>query len=267
MKPAAFGPGWEVYQGDALAFLLEYDGEPFDALVTDPPYSSGGATRGDRTSTTLSKYVQNDSSAQQTLSDFEGDNRDQRSFLTWCSLWLMAAWQRCRPGATLHVFSDWRQLPSMSDAIQCGGWIWRGIVPWNKSEGTRPQLGRHRAQCEYTLFGTKGPHVPYIGAPALPGFYECVISRERTHIAEKPVKLIREMLKAVPPGGLVLDLFAGSGAHLEACLLEGRRVVGVELVPSIANLAADRCRATCAGLTIQDLRRGQTPLFGQADNE
>ena len=34
----------ELYNGDCRAFLSNYNGERFDAVITDPPYASGGAT-------------------------------------------------------------------------------------------------------------------------------------------------------------------------------------------------------------------------------
>lgn len=89
--------GITIYHGDALDILPELSG--VGALITDPPYSSGGAFRGDRTQKTLTKYVSTDSSGQRFLSDFTGDNRDQRSFLAWCSLWLCAARHAAAPVA------------------------------------------------------------------------------------------------------------------------------------------------------------------------
>ena len=32
----------ELYNGDCRAFLSHYNGPAFDAVITDPPYSSGG---------------------------------------------------------------------------------------------------------------------------------------------------------------------------------------------------------------------------------
>lgn len=44
-----------IYQGDALELIPLVPG--FQAIVTDPPYSSGGMVRSDRMSSTVSKYV------------------------------------------------------------------------------------------------------------------------------------------------------------------------------------------------------------------
>jgi site-specific DNA-methyltransferase (adenine-specific) len=43
-----------------------------------------------------------------------------------------------------------------------------------------------------------------------------------------------------PPGGLVLDPFAGSGTTLEAAVTEGFRAVGVEREPQYAELCVQR---------------------------
>lgn len=49
------------------------------------------------------------------------------------------------------------------------------------------------------------------------------------HPTVKPLELMRWLVKLVTPaGGLVLDPFAGSGTTIEAALLEGMRVVGIE---------------------------------------
>lgn len=61
------------------------------------------------------------------------------------------------------------------------------------------------------------------------------------HPTVKPVELMRWLVRLVtPPGGLVLDPFAGSGATLEAALLEGVRVVAVEREPDYVPLIMSR---------------------------
>lgn len=49
------------------------------------------------------------------------------------------------------------------------------------------------------------------------------------HETVKPLELMRWLVRLVtPPGGLVLDPFAGSGTTAEACLVEGFRCIAVE---------------------------------------
>lgn len=109
-----------LYLGDTLAVLAELETGSVDALITDPPYSSGGMVRSDRMAKTSTEYVQSDS-ANQSLTDFSGDNRDQRAYAQWMALWLTEASRVVNPGGVALLFTDWRQLPSTTDALQAGG--------------------------------------------------------------------------------------------------------------------------------------------------
>jgi DNA modification methylase len=66
---------------------------------------------------------------------------------------------------------------------------------------------------------------------------------ENTHGTVKPIDLVRRLIRqVVPPGGLVLDPFAGSGTTGIACQLEGVRFIGIELLPEHAKTARARIR-------------------------
>lgn len=63
------------------------------------------------------------------------------------------------------------------------------------------------------------------------------------HTTVKPLALMQWLVRLVtPPGGLVLDPFAGSGTTLEACRLEGLRSVGIEMDATHAELCRVRLR-------------------------
>jgi len=216
------GAAWELLHGDCLRLFEDVGPGSVDLVMTDPPYSSGGFTRGDRTASTAAKY----SGAAAPRPDFAGDNRDQRGWAHWMALWLGLALRSSRPGAVLAVFCDWRQLPSATDAIQAGGWVWRGLSSWDKPTA-RPQLGRPVQACEFVAWATAGAR-PIEGGVG-PRTFVGDAPRDRDHQTEKPVAMLREWVRLAPPGGLVLDPFAGSGSTGEACLLEGRRFLGFEI--------------------------------------
>lgn len=138
-----------VFQGDALQILLDLPDAGVDAILTDPPYSSGGMGTGARQIEPAQKYQS--SGVKRCYPPMLGDAKDQRSWTHWCALWLAECWRLSKDGAPLMVFTDWRQLPSLTDAVQIAGWKWLGIVPWDKGNA-RPQLGKFRQQCEYVLF-------------------------------------------------------------------------------------------------------------------
>jgi hypothetical protein len=126
---------WCVVHGDALHVLADLPDGSVDAFVTDPPYSSGGAFRGDRVKETTAKYVSTNSTNKE-IPAFEGDVRDQRSFTLWTALWSSEAWRAGVDGCHIVAFSDWRQLPALCDAVQAGGWLWRGRVGQDRGLAT-----------------------------------------------------------------------------------------------------------------------------------
>lgn len=233
---------WTLIQGEALTALRDLPTASVDALVTDPPYSSGGAFRGDRASASPSvKYVQ--SGTRLVGGDFSGDNRDQRSFAYWETLWLSEALRIVKPSGIAVVFTDWRQLPATTDALQAGGWVWRGIATWAKTTG-RPVRGGFRNQAEFMVWGSSGP-MPKDSETYLPGVITTGVARgdEKRHITAKPLDLMEVVVQVAPPGGVVLDPFAGSGSTGVAALRQGRRFLGIELSPEYAEVSRDRLAA------------------------
>lgn len=250
-------PGVTLYRGDVLAVLRTLPDQSVDAVLADPPYSSGGAYRGDRALQSItSKYMT--TGARVVGPAYTGDNRDQRSFMTWCALWLAEAHRVARPGALVVMWSDWRQLPTATDAIQAGGWVWRGVVPWVKpSHRSRPVAGGFWNQTEYFAWGSAGPmRKDY--TECLPGVVHAAAPRaDRVYITEKPREVADLVVQAAPPGGTVLDLFSGSGAFLAAARRAGRSVIGIDQ-------DAEACRVAVEYLA-RDARRGdQTTLDGTA---
>jgi site-specific DNA-methyltransferase (adenine-specific) len=58
---------------------------------------------------------------------------------------------------------------------------------------------------------------------------------------QKPVGILDPLISyACPPGGLVVDPFAGSGSTLEAARCSGRRAIGIEIHEPYAEAAARR---------------------------
>jgi len=224
--------------GDCLDYLRTLPDNSVDAVITDPPYSSGGMFRGDRIGTTVTKYVQTDTLTART--DFGGDTRDQRAFFAWASLWLSLTFRKASPGATICCFTDWRQLPVMTDAIQSGGWTWRNIATWWKP-GCRMQRGRFSSSAEYVVYATKGAHAMNGEASPQNVFSAATLSGdEKSHIAEKPIEVVKWLIGVTPPGATVLDPFMGSGTTGVACAQTGRNFIGVEIDPTYFEIAKRR---------------------------
>lgn len=227
---------------DALPALCSLPDDFADMLLTDPPYSSGGMFRGDRGMATSEKYQTNDA---EKKPEFYGDTRDERSFRLWMTLWLTECRRVLREGSSAVVFSDWRQLANAQDAVQAAGFVFRGIVPWVK-KNSRPQPNSFRNDCEYAVWATKGAidRVPHPGAKYLPGAYRYASpnAKQRIHMTQKPIGLIKALMEIAPEGGIVLDPFMGSGTTAVAAIETGRHFVGYEMSPEYCDKANERAR-------------------------
>ena len=235
------GRNIELMHGDALAVIPALKG-PIGAVITDPPYSSGAATLTGKQQSTAQKYTATKDTC--PLPDFEGDSLDQRSWTRWATEWLRAARAVCVPGAPLCVFSDWRQLPALTDAIQWAGWCWRGVAVWDKVN-SRPQRGRFRQQAEFVVWASNGPMPTDRNVGVLPGVltYTQPQTNARLHQTQKPLDLMLQIVRITEPGGTILDPFAGSGSTLLAAAIEGYDSIGIELSAQYHATATQRLQA------------------------
>lgn len=232
-------PTYKLYQGDCLKLLPTLPDESVDAVITDPPYSSGGLSSSARAAMPSKKYVQDNRKLQ--YPDFYGDNKDQRAYLHWCALWLSECFRIAKPGSPVVVFTDWRQWPVTTDAIQAGGWTLRGNVVWDKTEAVRPQLGRFRNQCEYALWGSKGDMPIGRKVKVLPGVFRVIVKpKEKYHMTGKPLDLMEKIVQIVEAGGTILDPFAGSGSTGVAALSLGYSFIGIEQSKQYSTIAKNR---------------------------
>ena len=232
MLPSGTETFQRLLQGDCLEVLKEIPDASVDMVLCDPPYSSGGLFAGDRKQSTNVKYFDTDFNGSAKLPNFSGDNMDQRSFTEFMRMVLSKCRTKTREGGVCCVFIDWRNLPAMTDALQTAGWVYRGIVVWNKGN-SRPTPGRFRNDCEYVVWGTNGPKKAEFtkGAFVAGGCYniKSVNAKDRHHQTQKPVELLEKLIGISPEGGTVLDPFMGSGSTGVACLHTGRNFVGIEL--------------------------------------
>lgn len=231
-------PDIQLIEGDNMTIMPMWDPGSFDAILTDPPYASGGMTNSERKRSTSAKYQYGDTVKK--YPDFDNDCRDQRTHVMWSERWLREVYRLTRQGGFLACFTDWRQLPSISDAIQVAGWTWRGILTWDKTEACRPIKGFFRNQTEFAILATKGTMSPVLNVYP-PG---CVRNyqhpADKFHLTAKPVPLMAHLMSVLAPGSRILDPFAGSGSTLVSAKEQGHHCTGIELSPSYADIARGR---------------------------
>jgi len=230
---------WWIEQGDALIVLAGIGTASIGCVLTDPPYCSGGSTEADRRQGKV-QGLRSSTVAKDGFDWFEGD-----AMGTAAIVWLLrsVAVEVARvlvPGGSFLMFCDWRQVVALAPAVESAGLRLQNLVVWDKGSfglgrGFKP---RHELIL-HLVKGTGDYHDACTG-----NVIATKRVRERIHPTEKPVELLRQLLRVVAaPGAVVLDPFCGSGSTGEAALSEGRCFLGVERSPGYVDVARRRLAA------------------------
>ena len=160
--------------------------------------------------------------------------------------------QRLRGGGRLALWACWPLLVEAMTAERLPSWLdvdgidWKTGGAWGKiANGC--SVGYHwRSASEPVLVGTRN------GGGS--GRARCLVESGHTSKSEqhsrKPAPWIAQWVRAwVPPGGLVLDLYAGLGSVAEAVVMagDGRRYIGAEIDPDRHATALAMVRRAVAG--------------------
>jgi DNA modification methylase len=185
-----------------------------DLLLTDPPYGVG--------------YQGKTADALTIANDDVEDDEAYRAFLASA---LGAALVHVRPGGSFYLWhADVRGLP-VRLAAQDAGLRVRQCLVWAKNGmvlGWQDYQWRH----EPCLYGWKdGAAHAWYGDRAQTTVLEFdKPTRSEAHPTMKPVELFRAMIRnSSKRGGVVLDVFGGSGTSLIAAELEARKAYLLEL--------------------------------------
>jgi site-specific DNA-methyltransferase (adenine-specific) len=223
-----------LYLGDCLEILPTLG--KVDAVLTDPPYASGGFTEAAKKS---SNGMGNRSETRQREGWFPGDNMTTAG-ITWL---LRSVAVDCVPllpeGGTMSIFTDWRMLTALVPAIESARVRYQNLLVWNKGVAglgagfrTQHEMIMHFAVGVPTYHNLSNGNV--ITSPRMN-------HHDREHQTQKPIELMETLLSVVSKeGDLVLDPFMGSGTTGVACLNTARRFVGIEVEPAYFDIACER---------------------------
>lgn len=223
-----------------MIFLRELENETIDAMITDPPYSSGGSRLAEKQKTTGEKYVKS-FSALKKFENFSGDNMDQHAWRSYTTDWLAEGHRVTKEGGVCAVFCDWRQLPTLTDCLQHADWLWRGIMVWDKVN-SRPQKGRPAQTAEFVVWGSKGSLSTERDAKTINGVVSKspVAMQKRYHQTQKPDEVMNHIVQICESGGIILDPFMGSGSTIIAAKKMGYGYLGVEKNQTYFEIAKKR---------------------------
>lgn len=178
-----------------------------DVLLTDPPF--GIAYQSNRPRVDLARSIEGDSdtAARDAALEMWGDR----------PAIVFGSWRAPRPAGTRALL-----IWDTKGALGAGALD----LPWKPAHQEMYVLGKgfngHRGSDVYTIAPVQS--LGYNG---------------RTHVHEKPVNLLLQLLAKCPPGK-VADPFAGTGSTLVAAKALGRKAIGVEIDERYCEIAAKR---------------------------
>jgi DNA modification methylase len=207
-------------RGDCLDVMRSLADKSIDAVVTDPPYSSGTRREGAKgLRKSMTRGVED-------TAWFGTDSLTTNGFV-WLMRTCAVEWQRLlKPGGHVLCFIDWRMMPALAGAIESADLRHAGLLIWDKTYFGMGSCFRN--QHEMILHFTKG-----VGSPPRRRDVGNVLSfkpiRHGGHPTEKPLDLMGALISVVASQGeTVLDPFAGSGSTLVAARNLGCSSIGIE---------------------------------------
>jgi site-specific DNA-methyltransferase (adenine-specific) len=233
MTPYYEQDGITIYHGDCLETILDAIGKgSVDAVLTDPPFSSGART--DAGKSTRGAMLRG---AKWEDDWFSHDNMATHGFLFLMRLLCGELRDVMRTGGTGHFFIDWRMYPNLYGALESAGWQVKNLVVWDKQSfgmGTN-----YRNQHELVIYAEVGD--AEFNNHGIGNVIRAKRAGTEYHPTEKPVDLLFSMIAAVTkPNQIVLDPFCGSGSTLVAARQCGRRAIGIEIEERYCEIAAKR---------------------------
>lgn len=254
--PAVIEPSYAddrctMYFADALETLAMLPTASVDAVVTDPPYSSGGRRENARS---IRK------SMIRSMDDDDwimGDGMSTAGFVWMMRTLAIEARRVLKPGGHLLAFIDWRMHSNLAAALESADLRQHPTLVWDKTQIGMGAIFRNQHEwiCHFTAGSPIPPQRRDVG-----NVIACPPVRDGDHPTQKPIPLMRTLVSVVcPEGGTVLDPFAGAGSTGVGAILEGRRFVGCEGSKHFVDVAVRRCREAQL-LAVE--REGQPDLFG-----
>jgi site-specific DNA-methyltransferase (adenine-specific) len=227
---------------------------PYDCLVMDPPYGDTSLTWDRRVAGWL-ELARASLSPTGSMWVFGS----MRFFMGHGAGFREAGWRYAQDlvwekhnGSSLH--ND-RFKRVHEHAVQ----FYRDDAEWSKvyndvqtTSDATPRTVRRKSRPPHTGLGRIG-ETHYVSEDGGPRIMRSVVPMRSCHgraihPTEKPAALMEILVRtSCPPGGLVGDWFAGSGSVGEACQMTGRRYVGCEIDPDMAEKARYRLASTLFG--------------------
>ncbi|WP_230396166.1 DNA-methyltransferase [Streptomyces blattellae] len=231
--------GLQLYVGD-MREVLPALGLQADCIVTDPPYAE--------TSLAWDRWPDGWPALAATVANSMWCFGSMRMFLDRAHEfegWKLSqdlVWEK--HNGTSFATDRFKRVHEIATHWYRGDW---GAVHHDTPRAAYTGPDKHTR-----AYGNRGKHYGEIGAymyeddgtRLMRSVLRIKSVRGGLHPTEKPLSLLEHMVTyACPPGGLVVDPFAGSGSTLDAARQTGRCAIGIEANEEYAERAARRLSA------------------------
>ncbi len=240
-----------VLVGDARLVLKDIAPESVDLIVTDPPYESLRKWEGIGTTARMGLGKKGTSADDPTKLYHTISNDDlglvlqelYRILKPNCHCYVM-----CDPDTLpwIYYYAGWRPCPNACIHSEDIGESWSNVKPivWDK---VHLGMGYHyRRRYEFIVLLDKGKNrrLSDLSTPDVLTF-PAVQGKGKLIPTQKPLPLAELLIRqSSSVGEIVLDPFCGSGWALVAAKSLGRRFIGVEIDPAMAEIAENRLAFT-----------------------
>lgn len=226
----------KVITGDCLEFMAAMKDQTVDAVITDPPYCSGSVGEAQRVSAPghglRSENVRR-------LGWFQGDNMGTAGLVFLLRSVAFESFRILKPTGSFLCFCDWRMVSNLQPAIESAGLRFQNLVIWDK--GSMGLGTGFRSSHEIILHFTAGKPEYFDASTGNVIRQVRIRPEERQHQTEKPVELLKNLIRVVcPPGGLIVDPFSGSGSTGQAAKETERNAILIDRDRSLEAIAQAR---------------------------
>jgi len=206
------------------------DGEKADSLITDPPYGVDYSSKNEFLNrfdkgNCVQKPIKNDD----VIEDYR----------CWFSKWLSNVKDFLNKYNTCYIFMSPQELHNLRLAFEDTNGHWSAYLVWVKNNHVLTQKD-YDGKYEFIFYGWYGKHKFYGGFSTTVLEFDKPLKSE-LHPTMKPVSLLIKLISdGSPEGGIVLDLFGGSGSTLIACEQFNRICYMMEIDPHYCDVIIKR---------------------------
>lgn len=236
-------PFISIRKGSCIDILPRLEPDIADLILADPPFGIGADSGGFR---------------QRSVHHHNYEDTPENARAVAQSV-ILDGFRIAKPMANLWIFTDIDMFFTLRDMCKRVGWVpFRTPIVWLKShsEGMAPWQGKGpRRTYELLLYATKGQR-GLLTSPVDVLDHSRVSRSERTHGAEKPVELLKQIIEcSTLPGDFILDPCCGSGSALVAARDTKRTGLGIEVDEDTYNTAMSNLHkpASEAGVSVASL--------------